>query len=188
MKACTLTTPRRLTSTLAVTAVAAGSLVAAAGTAAKTHGNKTSKSKTVKVKPPAPSHCWVVLSTQVPTGQTAVSPPVDQGTEAGTVACSGRHFGRGVRWDTFSVGDSGDIVGTSTWYLPAGTLKGAFDLVPTDNATGGANFAELDSGGTLTITGGTGVFAHAKGTGTASCISHDQVHTYCTETVKLTQL
>jgi hypothetical protein len=182
-------TVRRRTSVLAVAAVTAGSLVAAAAPAAKTHGRtKPGRSKTAKLKPPAPSHCWVVLSTQVPVGQTAVSPPVDQGTEAGTIACSGRYFGRGARWDRFSIGDSGDIVGTSIWYLPSGTLKGAFDLVPTDNDTGGANFAELNSDGTLTINGGTGVFAHAKGTGRASCISHDQVHTYCTETVKLTQL
>ncbi len=140
--------------------------------------------KPVKAKPAKPmiitSNCASMITTAIPAGETALTPPVLQGTDYGTVSCSGARFSNGVQSDSWTIPDSGDTVGNFRQYFNRGMLRGSFDLTPqpSDSLTQD-NAAETDYTGTFTVTGGSGAFLGASGTGVAGCVSSDDVHTTC---------
>lgn len=120
-------------------------------------------------------------------GQTEVTPVVQQGAEYGTAKC-GKTFGSGVQADTFKVPASGDNLAQYQLYFPTGTIHGKYHLIPQQGTFGTSNFSETDYVGVLTVTGGTGTFQGAAGTGTMKCKSLDGIHTSCTNKLKLTKL
>jgi hypothetical protein len=130
--------------------------------------------------------CTTDVGIMIAPGDTAVVPPAAEGSEYGSASCG--KLGKGVQSDAFTVPDSGDSLATYTMYFPTGTIRGAYDLVPQEGSFMGTNFTEVDSLGTLTVTGGTGVFQGAKGTGTMTCKTLDGIHTSCTDKLKLTKL
>jgi hypothetical protein len=87
------------------------------------------------------------------------------------------------------VPDSGDTVGVYTWYFDGGSIHGKFDLTPGE-APPPTSATVLASSytGVVTVTGGTGLYARAKGTGTSTCASPDDIHLSCTVKLKLTKL
>jgi len=138
-----------------------------------------------KAKPkPVETNCTTTVGIMIAPGDTALTPPVASGHEYGTAVC-GKVLGRGVQSDTFTTPDSGDTVATFTFYLRGGTIRGTYDLTPQE---GGLNFLETDYLGTLTVKGGSGLYAGAKGTGTSTCTSLDGIHTTCHDKLKLAQL
>ncbi len=140
--------------------------------------------KTVKAKPAksivVTTNCGSTLTTAIPAGETALTPPVLQGSDYGTVSCSGARFSNGVQSDSWTIPDSGDTVGNFRQYFNKGMIRGSFDLTPqqSDSLTQD-NTAETDYTGTFTVTGGSGAFLGAKGTGVAGCVSSDDIHTSC---------
>ena len=144
------------------------------------------KPKSHAAKPVA-STCTVNVSTSIPAGATTLDPPVDQGSQYGSIAC-GRPFRMGAQVDHFQVADSGDTVGPFTMYFATGSIHGTLDLTPTEGPAPGVSFIEVDYTGTLTVTGGTGAYRKAGGSGTLTCKSPDEVHMTCTDRLKLTKL
>ena len=58
----------------------------------------------------------------------------------------------------------GDTVGTYVQYFGAGSITGKFDLTPGEGALPTAdNFLSTTYTGTVTVTGGTGVYAGIQG-------------------------
>jgi len=142
---------------------------------------KAPKAKTVTVT------CKTQVGIMVAAGDTSVFPPVQQGNEYGSAVC-GKLLGSGVQSDAFTVPDSGDTMAGFKLWLPAGTVHGAFDLTPQEGAFNPTGFSETDYLGTLTVTGGTGLFQGAKGTGTSTCTSLDGIYTTCTDKFKFTKV
>jgi hypothetical protein len=139
--------------------------------------------KTVALK------CHISLGTLPPAGSAAVDQPPTEGAQYGTVRCGGPGFGSGVQRNTFKVPDSGDTVGNYAQYFGGGSIHGKFDLAPQEGSgsLSSSSFQSEAWTGTVTVTGGTGVFAKATGKkGTLSCTSDDTVHLTCTEKLKLT--
>lgn len=135
--------------------------------------------------------CHLSLSTVPPAGSPAVDQPPAQGDQYGPVHCRGASFGWGVEKNSFTVPDSGDTVGSYAQYFGGGSIRGKFDLSPQEGSgdISSTSFTSESWTGTVTVTGGTGTLAKAKGkTGTIKCTSDDSVHLTCTETVKLKQL
>jgi hypothetical protein len=164
-------------------AVSAGSLIFAS-VAAPIASSKTHKS----TKPGGPGvKCALSLATQVPKGDTQVIPPEQQGSNYGAIKCR-KVLGSGVEVDQFKLLATGDTVGSFTDYFQTGTIRGKFHLTPQEGSFGstGQGFASSNASGTVTVRGGTGAFAHFKGTGTSTCVSADAVHLSCTETLRLT--
>jgi hypothetical protein len=135
--------------------------------------------------------CHITLSTVPPAGSAAVDQPPSQGDQYGPVHCLSAVLGFGVQKDSFKVPDSGDTVGTYAQYFNAGSIRGKFDLTP-DQGSGDlttVGFTNQSWTGTVTVLGGTGVFAGAAGKkGVMKCTSGDSVHLTCTEKVPLTKL
>jgi hypothetical protein len=121
--------------------------------------------------------CSTRTSIMVPSGDTGVLPPAQQGSEYGTASCA-KPLGGGVQKDVFTVPASGDTVAKYTMYFSTGTLFGTYDLTPTGEPT---SFLETDWTGTMKVTGGTGAFKGAKGVGTMSCKTMDGIHSTCTD-------
>ena len=146
----------------------------------------TSGKKAIK---PTTLNCSVSLTTEPPAGSNTVDQPASQGSMYGPIHCPKTGFGGGVEGVSFTVPDSGDTVGTYTQYFNAGTIKGAFDWTPTESPPiSGTTFSSQAWTGTVTVTGGTGVYKGIKGTKTAgvmNCSSDDSVHVTCTEKVKV---
>jgi hypothetical protein len=135
--------------------------------------------------------CHISLGTVPPAGSPAVDQPPTQGAQYGVVHCPGGSFGWGVEKSTFTVPDSGDTVGSYAQYFGSGSIRGKFDLTPSDQSGDltGTGFASQSWTGTVTVTGGTGTLAKATGkTGVLKCTSDDTVHLTCTEKLKLKQL
>lgn len=128
--------------------------------------------------------CATNTGITIAAGDTAVVPPAQHGAEYGTTACA-EPLGRGVQEDRFRVPDSGDTVASYTMYFATGSIHGKYDLTPQGGSFGGPGFTEVDSLGTMTVTGGTGRFRGAKGIGTMKCKSLDGIHTACTDKLKL---
>lgn len=147
-----------------------------------------SKSTKPVVKPVVVK-CHLSLGTVPPPGSPAVDQPPSQGAQYGPVHCGGGSFGWGVEKNIFKVPDSGDSVGTYAQYFATGSIRGKFDLTPIEQTLSSTNFTSEAWTGTVTVTGGTGSLAKAKGKkGTLKCTSGDSVHLTCTEKIKLTQL
>lgn len=153
------------------------SVAAAAGKSTKSAG------KHLVVK------CHLSLGTLPPPGSPAVDQPPSQGAQYGPVHCGGASLGWGVEKNSFKVPDSGDTVGNYAQYFGSGTIRGKFDLTPIEQTLSPTDFTSQAWTGTVTVTGGTGTLAKAKGKkGTLKCASADSVHLTCTEKIKLTQL
>ena len=123
-----------------------------------------------------------------PPGQANVDQPPDAGNQYGPADCTSAGFGRGIIRTKFTVPDSGDMVGTYEEYFNAGTIKGTFNLSPTnsDNPIGSDTFSSQSFEGQITVTSGTGAYKGVKGKnskGTMSCTSDDSVHSTCDEHV-----
>jgi hypothetical protein len=73
-------------------------------------------------------------------------------------------------------------------YFLTGTLDGKYVLTPQEGNFSPTTFTETDYLGTLTITGGTGAYKGAKGTGTMTCTTPDGIHTTCTDKLKLKKI
>ena len=126
---------------------------------------------------------------RVAAGSPTVDQPPANGSQYGPVRCN--QLGSGVEQDNFKVPDSGDTVGKYWQYFAGGSVHGTFDLTPTEGfgALPSSSFSNETWAGKVTVTGGTGAFAGAKGKkGTMKCTSADTVHLTCTEKIKLTQL
>jgi hypothetical protein len=164
---------------LAAVPLAVGISVSAAG--AKTASKPAPKAIVV--------NCHISLSTVPPPGSPAVEQPPSQGTLYGPARCS--QLGSGIEQANFKVPDSGDTVGKYWQYFGNGSFHGKFDLTPTEGsgALSSTSFSNETWVGTVTVTGGTGAFAGAKGKkGTMKCTSGDTVHLICTEKIKLSSL
>jgi hypothetical protein len=99
----------------------------------------------------------------------------------------------GVEKNTFKVPDSGETVGSYAQYFGGGSIRGKFDLSPTegsgDLSSTPTSFTSESWTGTVTVTKGSGALAKAAGKkGVLKCTSGDSVHLTCTEKIKLTQL
>lgn len=168
-------------------AVAAVSLVVGVGVSgAAGHGHHH---KTVKHLKPRFEllRCLSYPTTTPPAGQANVDQPPASGTSYGPVGCSTPGFGSGTIAMSFTVPDSGDMVGTFTEYFDAGTIKGTFDLSPGDGQPIGSDtFTSQSFEGQASVTGGTGVYDGIKGKnskGTMACNSPDSVHNTCTQNI-----
>jgi hypothetical protein len=166
-------------------AISASSLVAGVGFAAA-----ASKSAATAVKPTA-LKCKISMTTQPPPGSNVVL-VAPQGSQYGATHCPTAGYGSGAIVDKFTVPDSGDTVGTYYQYFHAGTIYGKFDLTPLPgNGISSTSFQSQAWTGTVTVTGGTGVYKGItrakgkKGIGTMHCTSPDSVHLTCTENMKV---
>lgn len=149
-----------------------------AGTALAASG----KSKTKTKSKPAVTHvtCSTKSTIMLANGDSSVLPPVSQGYEYGDAHCAG--LGSGAQKDSFTVPASGDTMAKYWLYLPTGTLHGTYDLTPQSNSL---NFLAANWTGTLKVVGGSGAYKGVTGTGTMVCKSADQIHTTCTDKLKL---
>ncbi|MGA2928705.1 MAG: hypothetical protein ABSG43_22495 [Solirubrobacteraceae bacterium] len=134
--------------------------------------------------------CHIELSTAPPAGSNIVSQPPADGAQYGAVHCPPvGTFGPGIEADSFTVPDSGDTVASYVQYFSGGSIHGKFDLTPQPAVLLTTNFASESWVGTVTVTGGTGSYAGARGkSGKLTCSSSDTVHLTCTEKLKLTAL
>lgn len=132
--------------------------------------------------------CKAVVAQQIPTGTTAVDPSATSGTYLGTAGC-GKATGAGAAAFAFTVAGSGDLKGAWKFYFDGGTMRGKFVLTPTtDQAPTPEAFAAETLAGTLTVTGGSGAYAGARGAGKVNCTSSDSIHLRCVEHLKLARL
>ncbi len=165
-------------------AVLAG--VLALGTAATSVAAPAARHKASK--PVAKPTCWLAVTEQIPSGDTAINPADTQGSNQGRVTC-GKLLGDGLAWMSFTVPSSGNLVGSFKQYYASGNMHGTYVLVPDSNDSNSSDqFSASSFTGTVKVTGGTGAFALAKGTGTLKCASPDAVHYHCTEHLKLASL
>jgi len=133
--------------------------------------------------------CHIALSTVPPPGSPAVDQPPTQGLQYGPVHCKGA--GSGVESDTFKVPLSGNNVGSYAQYFGTSSIRGKFNLTPSEGSgdISQGSFLSESWVGTLTVTGGTGQYAGAAGKkGTMKCTSDDTVHVTCTEKIGLSKL
>jgi hypothetical protein len=122
-------------------------------------------------------HCGLELIAQ--------GKPNPSGSHFGFARCPAP-FGKGLHYNTYTVTPSsptsGAIAGKFKNYYNTGTAHGTFAL--TFSATSPANVTYT---GTVTYGGGTGAFAHVKGTGTITCTTADGgAHKSCVVDSKLT--
>ena len=133
--------------------------------------------------------CHISMSAVPPPGSSTVNQPPAQGDLYGPVHCPST--GAGVEGASFKVPDSGDTVGKYVQYFATGSIRGKFDISPTEgNGSLSATSFESETWvGTVTITGGTGSYSAAAGKkGVLKCTSGDTVHLTCTEKFKLSAL
>ena len=157
-------------------AAMAGLLVAGVATApaATKHASKKSTKLT----------CTLKLVNQIPSDDVSVTQGAGSGTQFGTAAC-GKPLRRGVEQDSFTLDDAGDLTGPYQQWFNTGSVKGKYVLTPTDNQSPSATFSQASYSGTIQVTGGTGAFNKASGTGTLTCATQDSAHYTCTEKLKL---
>ncbi len=161
-------------------AVAAASLVLGVGIAGAA-GNTAAKPVVLK--------CKINLGTVPPAGSATVDQPPSQGSQYGSIRCPTATFGPGVEADSFTVPLSGDTVGKYTQYFADGSIHGTFDLTPQEGQPiSTTTFTSSSWVGTLTVSGGTGVYSgikSKKNAGVMKCLTVDSVHLTCTEKVKV---
>jgi hypothetical protein len=160
-------------------AVAAGSLTV--GVVTSPAATTKAKAKTIAVG------CSSNVTTAIPAGETEVIAATTDGTQYGEVRCN-KGLGSGLQSNTFTTLDSGNFQGQFKLYLDAGTIRGNFTLTPAEGpALTTGTFQSASYTGTLTVTGGTGAYAHGrtKGVGSVTCSSPDDVHLSCSDRFKL---
>ena len=129
--------------------------------------------------------CKTALNDQIDADGVPVVIAADQGAQAGSVSCN-KLLGGGAMLDRFATDPSGDLSGTYHQYFSAGTVTGEFVLVAGENGTPTPEtFTSARYAGTVTLTGGTGVFQGLTGTGRMTCVSRDSLHVRCVERLKL---
>jgi hypothetical protein len=165
-------------------ALSAGSVAFGVAPALAARHKVTKPKKKPAIQMPVATTCTTNTAIMIGPGVTTLTPPVQGGHEYGVATC-GDVLGRGVQGDTFAVQDSGDTVATYTLWFLTGTIRGKFDLTPQE---GDLNFTTTSYTGTMTITGGTGQFFGATGSGTMTCASDDGIHNTCTDKLNLTKL
>jgi hypothetical protein len=164
---------------LAVTVVGVAPL--AVGVAVASAAPAKPKAKAVTL------NCNVRLTAAPLAGTNVVDQPPTQGWMYGPVSCPRQGFGAGIEASPFTVPVGGDTVGSFTQYMSAGSIKGKYDLVPQEDLSS-SFFSSATWTGTLTVTGGTGVYKGIKSNhdaGTMTCTSTDTVHLMCTVKVKV---
>lgn len=132
--------------------------------------------------------CHLSLGVVPPPGSPSVDQPPANGAQYGSIHCSGAGLGFGVEKATFKVADSGDTVGSYVQYFSSGSIRGKFDISPTEGSglLSSSSFTSEALAGKVTVTSGTGNLAGASGkNGTLKCTSGDTVHYTCTEKLKL---
>lgn len=136
--------------------------------------------------------CRISLGTVPPADSNAVNQPPASGSQYGPVHCPTAGFGGGLAGDSFTVPDSGDIVGKYIQYFKAGSVTGSFNLSPQQSGSFGASsFSAGTWKGPVKITGGSGAYAGIKAknaTGVMTCTTLDSVHYSCKEKIKLTAI
>jgi hypothetical protein len=145
-------------------------------------GIGVASAKSTAAPKPVTLKCHVALATVPPAGSASVDQPPASGAQYGVVHCPS--IGGGIEADTFTVPDSGNTVGSYSQYFGAGSIQGKFVLIPSEGSgdLSATSFESESWVGTVTITGGTGVYAHASGKkGVLKCTSGDSVHLTCTE-------
>ena len=146
-------------------------MVAAAGVLAVTVG--TAPAGTVKRV-----SCSFDLTATIPPNAVSVNPYATSGHHVGSVSC-GRPLGSGVDTDVYSVA----LLRTSggyKQYFDKGTIRGSYSMSGRINAT------SETLRGTITVTGGTGAFTRASGSGTLSCSKPIvSVHFHCGDVLEL---
>ncbi len=164
------------------TALAAAPFAAGIGIAPANAAGTAAKAVVLK--------CHISLNTAPPSDSNSVSQPPAAGAQYGAIHCPpAGTFGPGLEADSFTVPDSGDMVGNYIQYFSAGSIHGKFDLTPQPGVLSPTSFENESWVGKVTVTGGTGAYAGARGkSGTLTCTSPDTVHLTCTEKVKLKQL
>jgi hypothetical protein len=167
--------------TAAVLIIGVASALAATSSASK--GGKKHKSPSTVTTTVS---CASSLVLQVPAGATQVSPAAQDGSEMGSATCT--PVGRGVAVQNYTTADSGDLTGKWQAWFNTGTVFGTFTLTPDDNSppTTTTSFSQASYTGTFDVTGGSGAFAKATGTGTLTCATQDSVHFTCKQTGKVT--
>jgi hypothetical protein len=166
---------------LTIGATTAPALTTHAAFAAAAGKKKTTKPTTIASK----LTCSLGLTNQVPSGSVTVTQGAVDGTQSGKARC-GSPLGSGLQVDSFTSDSGGTLSGTYQQYFNAGTVYGAYTLVPNDTQPPTTtSFASASYTGTLTIKNGTGVDKKAVGTATLTCTTADAVHYTCTEKVKL---
>ncbi len=130
--------------------------------------------------------CTTYVTTLIPSGQTELTPPAQQGTDYGSVRCNGTRLPGGVQWDTWSIPARGATGGTFRQYFNAGTIHGTFDLTPGEAPPPTqANLAAESYTGTITVDRGSGIYRGITGSGTEVCGTPDDIHTGCFVELKL---
>ena len=172
------------------TVMATASLVLGVGFAAA-----ASKSTSTNKVKPITLRCSISMATPPPAGDNTVTQPPLAGTFYGPDHCPTKSFGPGVEAALFTVADSGDTVGTYVQYFNKGSIKGAYDLSPAEGQPpSSTTFDSQAWTGTVTVTGGTGIYKGIKTykakhkpvtPGVLNCTSPDSVHLTCTEKVKI---
>ena len=128
--------------------------------------------------------CEASLTLQVPGGQDGVLPGQTPGKQLGAIHCS-KGIGGGLEEFSYKVNQaSGNEVGSFVAFFKNATIKGKFNLVPQEGSFGNgttSTFGFSAFAGTVKQLSGTGVWASAKGTGTATCSAQDGLHFKCVE-------
>ena len=105
--------------------------------------------------------------------------PSTSGFGFGLLKCS-KSFGEGVQYSTFSesiIGTQVKVSGTFKNFFDNGTVDGTYGL------SGTLSSGPITTSGPLKITGGTGAYKHAKGSGKLTCTTNNGGKTYtCTAT------
>jgi hypothetical protein len=110
------------------------------------------------------------------------------GENFGTVSC-GRVFGNGVQHTpsvTVTPTSQSTATGSGSFkrFFDAGTIRGTFKITSTATPAGVVTYV-----GSAKISGGTGAYAHARGTAKLACESQDRgLHATCTEKLTLTKI
>jgi hypothetical protein len=140
------------------------------------------KSKKPSAKPSLVK-CTAMLTLQIPANQDQVLPGQTPGQQSGSIRCA-KGIGGGLEAFSYKIPTSGDEVGSFVAFFKNGTIKGKFDLVPQEGSFGNGSSATFGASafeGTVKHLSGTGVWAAAKGAGTAKCSSQDGLHFTCVE-------
>jgi hypothetical protein len=131
--------------------------------------------------------CNLKLATQIPANDVTVTQGAESGKQYGRAGC-GKPLFSGVEQSSFLQDQSGDLSGTYQQWFNAGSLYGDYTLTPQDTGPPtSTTFTNASYTGTVTVTGGTGIYRKAAGTGTLTCATADLAHYTCTEKLKLVQ-
>lgn len=132
--------------------------------------------------------CDLKLATQIPSNDVTVTQGAASGTQNGRAGCA-KPLYSGAQQNSFSSDDAGNLQGKYQQWFNAGSIYGAYMLTPLDTGPPTTTtFTAASYSGTVTVTGGTGLFRKATGSGTLACFTTDSAHYTCTEKLKLVRV